>query len=86
MGRGNEGMLQEVQKMRRCCNRHCPSTPGTLIHFFVCPGLLEEDGSENEVKPVQQARMLYHVCLDTGVYCALCTETDQGCKASSLGE
>lgn len=27
--------------------------------------LLEEDGSEEDVKPVQQARMLYRVCLDT---------------------
>jgi hypothetical protein len=22
--------LQEVQYLHRCCNRHCPSTPGTL--------------------------------------------------------
>ena len=53
-----------------------------LIQFFVCSGLLEEDGSENEVKPVQQARILYRVCLDTGVYCAVCSETGQGCRAS----
>jgi len=30
-------------------------------------GLLEEEGSEEDVKPVQQARMLYRVCLDTGM-------------------
>jgi hypothetical protein len=32
------------------------------------PALLEEEGSEEDVKPVQQARMLYRVCLDTGMY------------------
>jgi hypothetical protein len=53
-----------------------------LIQLFVCPGLLEEDGSESEVKPVQQAKMLYRVCLDTGVCCVLCIETGQECARS----
>ena len=31
-------------------------------------GLLETEGSSQDVKPVQQARTLYKTCLNTGEY------------------
>jgi hypothetical protein len=45
------------------------------------PALLEEEGSEEDVKPVQQARMLYRVCLDTGMY-SVAREQDQAFGAA----